>query len=696
MLDIDFTSVVGSSSVATFVISADHTVLAWNRACEILTGVKAQEIVGSKSAWRGFYESERPCLVDVLVDEAEDRISEFYTDYGKSTYSQGLHAESWFFNINGKKRYLIFHAEPIYDENGQLIAGVENLEDITDIKQVEERLMLSDKVFSYTNQSILITDSKQRIVQVNQAFTELTGYRLDEVVGQSPGILESGRHDEQFFNDMEAELTKTGHWEGEIWDKRKDGTIYPKWLSITTVLDPDDNQKVTHYIAIFTDITERKKSEEEVRHIAFHDSLTQLPNRTLFYDRLERAIKDAQREKSKVALMFIDLDRFKIVNDTLGHHVGDLLLQEVAERLKDNIRSSDTVARLGGDEFVIILPDISRARDVSKVANKLLENLNQPIVIEENELYTTPSIGISLYPTDGLTVEALMQSADTAMYHVKEDGKNNYQYFTKAMTQAAQARAGLEKDLRVALERQEFELHYQPKVKVDPLRVVGCEALIRWNHPEHGFIPPDVFIPITEEIGLILPLGEWILNEAAQQIASWRQQGLLEVGMAINLSPAQFKDEKLVKKIEACIKQSTLDVEMLEFEITESILMDNIQATSEGLLTLKKLGVSLAIDDFGTGYSSLSYLKSFDIDTLKIDKSFVDDIHVDSDNAEIVSAVMSLSHNLGLTVVSEGVETKEQLEVLKGLGCDIYQGYLFSKPLPPEDFLTYVKKQNKI
>lgn len=333
-MDIDFTSVVDSSSVATFVICVDHTVIAWNRACENLTGIKAEDILGTKDSWRGFYDSNRPCLVDVLVNNDDYRMEELYSAHGKSKISEGLHAEQWFLNINGRKRYLIFHAEPIYDDNGRLVAGVENIEDITEIKQVEERLMLSDKVFSYTNQSILITDAKQRIVQVNQAFTALTGYHLDEVIGKSPGILESGRHDEQFFRDMESELVKSGHWEGEIWDKRKDGTIYPKWLSITTVLDPDDNQKVTHYIAIFTDITERKKNEEEVRHIAFHDALTQLPNRMLFYDRLERAIKDAQREKSKVALMFIDLDRFKIVNDTLGHHIGDLLLQQVAERLK--------------------------------------------------------------------------------------------------------------------------------------------------------------------------------------------------------------------------------------------------------------------------------------------------------------------------------------------------------------------------
>jgi diguanylate cyclase (GGDEF)-like protein/PAS domain S-box-containing protein len=695
-LKIDLTNVVDKLSVPTFVIAVDHTVLAWNRSCEILTGIKSEDIVGTKDSWRGFYNTQRPCLVDIVVDNAESGLGNYYPVYGKSKFGEGLHAESWFYNINGKRRYLIFDAEPIYDEDGVLIAGVENLEDITEIKQVEERLMLSDKVFSYTNQSILITDSNQRIVQVNQAFTELTGYHLDEVVGKSPGILESGRHDEKFFKEMEEELVESGHWEGEIWDKRKDGTIYPKWLSITTVLDPEDHQKVTHYIAIFTDITERKKSEEEVRHIAFHDALTQLPNRMLFYDRLERALKDAKREKTKVALMFIDLDRFKIVNDTLGHHIGDLLLQEVAERLKLNVRNSDTVARLGGDEFVIILPDIARARDVSKVATKLLDKLNLPIIIDENELYTTPSIGISLYPTDGETVETLMQTADTAMYHVKEAGKNNFQYFTQAMTQAAQARASLEKDLRVALDKAEFSLYYQPKLRVNPLSVVGCEALIRWNHPEHGFVPPDVFIPVAEEIGMILPLGEWIINEATQQVASWRQKGLFEFGMAINLSPAQFKDEKLAKKIQNRMKLSALEPGMLEFEITETILMDNIQATSEGLVALKKLGVTLAIDDFGTGYSSLSYLKSFDIDTLKIDKSFIDDIHVDSDNAEIVSAVMSLSHNLGLTVVAEGVETEEQQNLLADLGCDVYQGYLFSKPLPADEFFEYVKKQNKI
>ena len=694
-MKIDFTSVVDSLTVPTFVISVDHTVLAWNRACEILTGIQAEDIIGTKEAWRGFYDSPRPCLVDIVVDNAENQLGVYYPVYGKSKFSQGLHAESWFYNINNRKRYLIFDAEPIYDEDGVLVAGVENLEDVTEIKEVEERLMLSDKVFSYTNQAILITDANQVIVQCNQAFTRLTGYGLDEVVGKSPGILESGRHDARFFEEMQAELDKTGHWEGEIWDRRKDGSIYPKWLSINSVIDPV-SKLLTHYIGIFTDITERKKSEEEVRHIAFHDALTDLPNRMLFHDRLEHAISDAEREKTMVALMFLDLDRFKIVNDTLGHHIGDLLLQEVAERLKQNIRASDTVARLGGDEFVIILPDIHRARDVSKVARKVLESLNRAIVIDDNELYTTPSIGISLYPSDGKNVEGLMQSADTAMYTVKEAGKNNFQYFTQSMTQAAQQRAKLEKDLRIAIEQKEFELHYQPKIKTNPLRVVGCEALLRWKHPEQGYIPPDIFIPVAEDAGLIVQIGDWILEAAAQQIVSWRSKGMPDINVAINLSPVQFKDAMLANKIQDYINTSILDKEMVEFEITENILMDNVQASSEGLLTLKKLGVSLAIDDFGTGYSSLSYLKSFDIDTLKIDRSFVNDIHTESDSAEIVSAVISLAHNLGLIVVAEGVETEEQLLFLSDLKCDIFQGYYFSRPLPANEFFDYVKEQNKL
>lgn len=689
---INFRSIVDSLTVPTFVIGLDHTVLAWNRACELLTGIKAEDIIGTKEAWRGFYTSERPCLVDVVVDSAESKLSVLYPVYGSSKFSRGSHAESWFENINGKKRYLIFDAEPIYGESGQLIGGVENLEDVTEIKEVEERLMLSDKVFSYTNQSILITDSEHRIIQANKAFSELTGYEFSEVLGQNLNILQSEHRDEVLFNNMYETLNLTGHWVGEIWGQRRDGSVFPKWLSINKVADTI-TQQITHYVVIFTDITERKRNEEKVRHLAFHDTLTELPNRILFLDRLEQAISDSIRNQSMVALLFIDLDRFKIVNDTLGHHIGDLLLKEVASRLKNATRETDTVARLGGDEFVIILPDLQHESSAGKVARQLLRNFDEMVYIDDHELYTTLSIGISIFPIDGMNSEMLMQSADTAMYHVKGSGKNNYQYFTHSMTEIAKERAKLEKDLRSALEKNELELHFQPKISTNPQRVVGCEALLRWKHPTQGYIPPDKFIPIAEEAGLIVQIGEWVMDEAARCAAQWCQHGLTDFSMAINLSPSQFKDDTLSDKLRQCIDKSTLTPDHIELEITENVFMNSIQASSDGLVTLKQLGVRLAIDDFGTGYSSLSYLKSFDINTLKIDKSFVNDIHTKADSAAIVSAVISLAHNLGLTVVAEGVETEEQLAFLEGLNCDIYQGYLFSRPLPADAFFEYTQQQ---
>jgi diguanylate cyclase (GGDEF)-like protein/PAS domain S-box-containing protein len=682
-------SIIDSLTVPTFVVGVDHTVLAWNRACEKLTGVLAKDIVGSKESWRGFYDEPRPCLVDLLIDDAEVTVRDWYTVHGKSKFSGGYHAEGWFPHLNGEKRYLIFDAEPVFDEQGKLIGGVENLEDITEIKTVEDRLMLSDKVFTYTNQSILITDAKQRIVQVNQAFTRLTGYEPDEVRGQTPAVLKSGRHGAEFYQKMEQELAKTAHWEGEIWDRRKDGTIYPKWLSINAVRD-EQSDRVTHYIAIFSDITERKEAEERVKHIAFHDALTQLPNRMLFQDRLEQAITDAKRKKKLVALMFIDLDRFKLVNDTLGHHIGDLLLQEIAGRLTRSVRASDTVARLGGDEFVIILPEVARATDVSKVAAKILTSLNEQIIIDGNELFTTPSIGISLYPVDAEDTEGLMKAADTAMYHVKEHGKNSYQYFTYAMTEFALERAELEHELRAALDKNQFELHYQPKIDLALQRVTGCEALLRWKNDQGTYIPPDKFIPIAEETGSILEIGQWVLQQAARDMAVWRTQGLTDISIAINLSPVQFKDPELFSKVKECAELANLNADMLELEITENILMKSVQDSSGVLINLKQTGVSLAIDDFGTGYSSLSYLKSFSIDTLKIDRSFINDIHTDTDSAAIVSAVVALAHNMGLKVVAEGVETQEQSDFLAEISCDLCQGYFFSKPVPADLFFNYV------
>lgn len=694
--NISLNNIVQSLTVPTFVIDAEHRVVSWNRACESLTGVKGSEIIGTKDAWRGFYPAPRPCLADVVVDHAYQQLHALYMVHGDSKFSQGLHAENWFDNINGQRRYLIFDAEPLYDEHGTLVGALENLEDITEIKEAElaqqrvmERLMLSDKVFTYTDQAILITDAKNRIIAVNQAFTRQTGYTQEDVLKKNPSILSSGRHNPDFYAQLWDTLLTTGHWEGEIWDRRKDGSVYPKWLNINAVLE-NNATAPSHFIAIFTDITERKRAEEHIQHIAFHDALTGLPNRLLFYDRLQQAILEAHRGASLIALLFIDLDRFKLINDTLGHQIGDLLLQEVASRLRECVRETDTVARLGGDEFVIVLPNIQNPDDASIVASKILHFLHRPIDLNGNRLFATPSIGIALFPEDGENVEVLMQSADTAMYHAKESGRNNYQFFTQSMNKAAQDRVALERQLRHALDQGELELHYQPKIALNPFRVVGCEALARWKHPQLGYIPPDKFIPVAEETGLILPLGEWIMSEVARQNRAWTDAGLKEMNIAINLSPSQFRDKSLAVKLCMLLDEAGLKPDRLEIEITESLLMESISHSRQCLEDFAKLGVSLAIDDFGTGYSSLAYLRNFSVNTLKIDKSFVHDITNDLNDAAIVRAVISLAHELGLTVVAEGVETPEQRDFLANAGCDIHQGYFFSKPLPSAQFQEYV------
>ncbi len=439
-MKIQLDTIVQSLTVPTFVIDIQHRVVAWNRACENLTGIKAADILGTTESWRGFYSSPRPCLADVVLDSSFGQLDELYPVHGNAKFSQGLHAENWFDDINGKRRYLIFDAEPLYDEHGKLIGALENLEDVTEFKESEQvqqnlldRLKLSDRVFTHTDQAILISDSANRIITVNPAFTRLTGFTQEEVFEKSPSILSSGRHGPEFYAAMWHSLLTEGHWEGEVWDRRKDGSIYPKWLSITTVHD-NRSKDPSYFIATFSDITERKKGEAFIQHLAFHDALTGLPNRLLFQDRLQQAILEAHRSKSLVALMFIDLDRFKQINDTLGHKIGDLLLQSVATRLRECVRETDTVARLGGDEFVVILSDLHQREVAGHIANKILLSLGRPMDLEGQSVAAPPSIGIALFPEDASKGEELMQHADTAMYEAKTAGRNNFQFYTPSMT----------------------------------------------------------------------------------------------------------------------------------------------------------------------------------------------------------------------------------------------------------------------
>jgi diguanylate cyclase (GGDEF)-like protein/PAS domain S-box-containing protein len=555
--------------------------------------------------------------------------------------------------------------------------------DITEKRQAEEQLRLAGEVFQSSGEAIVITDGEMRVLSVNPAFTAITGYSSADAIGQTPYSLSPGVRSQERDQEIWQRVWHQGYWQGEVWDRRRDGDIYPKWLTVSVVRDAVG--RPVNYIEIFSDVSERKESEERVRHLAHHDFLTDLPNRVLLNDRIAQAISHAERNRSQVAVLFLDLDNFKNVNDSLGHSVGDKLLQEVARRLRACMRASDTVSRQGGDEFVILMPDVDDPADIARGAQKILDAVASAYGIDGHELVTTPSMGISVYPTDGTDVEALLKNADAAMYHAKESGRNNYQFFTPDMNTRALERLSLERSLRRAIEREELRLHYQPQYEVGTGRIVGVEALIRWQHPEFGLIPPGRFIRFAEDINLIGEVGKWVLHEACRQARAWQGQGLPALRVAVNISAAQFRDPDLPGTVMNALRAAGLEARHLEIELTESIIMEDVERATGLLEQLKALGLELAIDDFGTGYSSLSYLKRFPIDLLKIDQSFVRDITSDKDDAAITSAIIALTHNLGLRTIAEGVETVEQLAFLEGHGCDEVQGFLFSRPLSPNE-----------
>ncbi|MGE5493640.1 MAG: EAL domain-containing protein [Actinomycetota bacterium] len=573
-------------------------------------------------------------------------------------------------------------------EGEKLILSV--VEDITQVERAESRVKLLASVFEHSGECFLVTDQDNRIIEVNHAFTQVTGYPAEEVIGKNPGFLSSGRTSPEEYRRMWEAINHAGAWQGEIWDRHKDGHIYPKWLTISVVRD--ETGRITHHIGSFTDITERKAAEERIHYLAHHDALTQLPNRFNLHGRLEQALAMAHRDKRQVAVMFIDLDRFKNINDTLGHHVGDFLLMEVARRLRESVRESDIVARLGGDEFVVVLTQADRD-SAPALAAKLVERLGEAYRVSGQELRSTPSIGISLYPDHGDNVEELMKNADMAMYHAKSMGRNNFQFFARAMNEATTERLLLEDGLRKALERNQFELHYQPQVDVVSGQVIGVEALVRWRHPDMGLVPPLKFIPIAEETSLIVPLGRWVIEEALGQMAVWRRAGIPLPRVAVNLSAHQLQDSGLQEFITAQLERHGLDGKSLELEITESVAMQHPEKTIAFLNTLRAQGIEVAIDDFGTGYSSLAYLKRLPLDRLKLDRSFVMDIEHDSNDATISAATISLAHSLRLAVVAEGVETEAQLQFLQDLDCDFAQGYLFSKPLPAEQCTAFLEER---
>ena len=590
------------------------------------------------------------------------------------------------YELDGRHYQVV--ATPTLNEQQQLVRVIYSFSDISERKAIEEKLRQASVVFKNTTEGIMITDDKKRIIAVNQAFCSMTGYTEDEVIGSSPAILQSGKQDDTFYKKMWRKLRESGNWRGEIWDRHKSGESFPVLQSINQIKREDGS--VSNYVSILTDITAIKKSQETLDFLAYHDPLTKLPNRLHFKERLSHALKLAKRDKSQLAVIFLDLDRFKTVNDSLGHHIGDKLLVETAKRLSSQLRASDTIARLGGDEFIILLEEVNDPQSVAVLCRGLIAAFQNHFSIDQHILNITPSIGISLFPDDGHDVDTLIKNADSAMYRSKEVGRNEFQFFTQELSFRAYERLTMEAALRIALQKNQLRLYYQPLVSLATQQVVSAEALLRWEHPELGLVSPDKFIPLTEETGLIIPIGEWVLQTACHQAREWVQRYPSLQSIAVNISGRQFQSGKLLETIEHALSASGLEAKHLELEITESFLMEKADLTVRALDMLKALGLSLSIDDFGTGYSSLSYLKRFPVDKLKIDQSFIRDVTTDPDDAAIAKAVIALGRSMQLKIVAEGVETPEQLAFLLEQDCDIAQGYLYSRPLPAEQFEAFM------
>jgi diguanylate cyclase (GGDEF)-like protein/PAS domain S-box-containing protein len=560
--------------------------------------------------------------------------------------------------------------------------------DVTERRISAEREQLAQVVFDHTPAGIVVTGDNQRILSINPAAAAMTQNDAQGLIGQHVLTL-MVHNDSMQAEQIETALALHNAWKGEVSLRKKNASAFPASLRINRVTGSPDYQG-PHDIWIFADITERKEAEARMQHIAQHDSLTGLPNRLSLLIRLGQLLPEARRHHWKIGMMFIDLDRFKVINDTLGHQVGDEMLREVACRLSNVVRETDFVARLGGDEFVILLPGINTPADAAMVAGKIVNALSTPIEAEGHELHTSPSIGISLFPDDGPDGDSILKNADTAMYHAKNAGRNNYQFFTPTMNAAATERLDIERKLRHAISRQEFSLVYQPQFRANRSRPTGVEALIRWHHPTEGMISPDRFIPVAEETGMIVEIGDWVLFQACREMMDWINRGLPPIRVAVNVSARQLRRRDFCETVAGALAESGLPPQYLELEITESSVMENPKEAIEILERLRRMGLSLAIDDFGTGYSSLAYLKLFPIDHLKIDRSFVRDIEYDLNDRAIAFGTIALAHSLGLNVIAEGVETADQLELLCANGCDEVQGYLFSKPLNNEAALAFL------
>lgn len=581
---------------------------------------------------------------------------------------------------DGSIRIVHERGETLYGPDDAPVRMIGTVQDITERKEAENRLALANQVFENTLEGVIITDTTGAIQFANPAVFTITGYAPDEIIGQNPRIFRSDRHSREFYENMWKTIATEGGWQGTIWNRRKDGEAFPEWLSITAV--KDSTGRTDRYVSVFYDMSRIKQSEDSLRRQAYEDALTKLPNRLLFEDRLNNAIGAAARDGGKVGVALIGLDRLKNINETLGFPAGDQLIQKAAERLRPLVEDGDTLARFGGDEFVCVLHDLKDEQDMVKMMLSMLEWLSLPFTIDGEELFITASAGAAFYPSDSVDSSTIVQDALVAMRRAKNQDRNSYQLYTPTMNTRSYERLALENDLRKAIGRQEFTVHYQPKLSLLTGEITGVEALVRWNHPVHGMVSPVKFIPLAEETGLIAPIGELVLAESLTQLKRWVSHGYGAVSMAVNLSAAQFRDKGLLKTIRDTLDRSGVDPSLLDIEITESMVMGDVNAAIATLNSLRDMGVKISMDDFGTGYSSLSHLKRFPIHCLKVDRSFIRDIPGNDDDVAITAAIISMAHSLNLKVVAEGVETAEQLDYLRGNACDEMQGYFFSPPVP--------------
>jgi diguanylate cyclase (GGDEF)-like protein/PAS domain S-box-containing protein len=651
----------------------DGYIIGWNHGAETLFGYTQTEIIGKN-------------ILALYADgEADDSLFNAFLENGSHEMTVRRRKKS------GEIFWASVSLSVAQDDAGNPSGLIGYVVDISGHLAAEEQLHLHAKIFEHNSEAILVTDADERIVSANQAFSAITGYSPNEVLGKKIETLGTQRTESLLSSEVRDQLNMSGQWSGELQLQRNNGDSFPGAVSFSSVLDT--HGKLSHYLAVFSDITQRKEAERQIYRLAYYDPLTGLPNRTLLYSLLEQSLAEAHRNRTHGALLFLDLNRFKNINDSFGHTPADIALQEVGRRLSMTLRKEDIVSRLGGDEFVIALLDITRREHAGHVAQKLLASLAEPFFIEQHEVMLSASIGISIFPEDGRDTETLIKNADVAMYRAKKLGNSTHVFYSQEMNLRSLEQLKMESNLRRAVERNEFYLHYQPQLDLVSGCINGAEALLRWEHPECKMISPAQFIPVAEETGLIIPIGEWVIDAACRQIREWIDKGLPPVRIAVNLSARQFS-ASLPKTVLGIIARHGIPNDSLELEITESMLMHSADSVVAMMDEFAEAGIRMALDDFGTGYSSLSYLKRFPIDNLKIDQSFVRGIPDDQDDSAISRAIISMAKNLKLSVIAEGVETAEQLAFLREAGCDEIQGYYFSRPIPADEFAALLVKTN--